>query len=52
MVLIVGVLALVIFGLYFLGSRGLKEMVLFVRALPITNGMKKPRSRGPHPQIS
>ena len=34
MVLIVGVLALVIFGLYFLGSRGLKEMVLFVRALP------------------
>lgn len=34
MVLIVGVLALVIFGLYFLGSRGLKELVLFVRALP------------------
>ena len=34
MVLIVGVLALVIFGLYFLGSRGLRELVLFVRALP------------------
>lgn len=41
MVLIVGVLALVIFGLYFLGSRGLKEMVLFVR--PFRGFMRRSR---------